>query len=88
MNPPIHRVMKIYSKAANGRTVDVQEVLFSIEEPRTINSHLETKVRLSQGRIFVVNGVGNVLYNREAPKGLLRITWDGDIIYQAGSRLY
>lgn len=81
-------VLKIYSKAKNGRTVDVEEVLIHLEEPRAIGCNTRVRVELSEGRVNIINGVGGVMYNHVVPKGVLRITWDGDVVFEAGKKMY
>ncbi len=76
-------VLKIYAKGSSGKTVDVHETVIRLEEPRAIGANTKISVRLKDGHAMVINGGGGVTLDTEVPRNVLRITWDGETLYDA-----
>ena len=82
--------LKIYSKAENGRTIDVRQVNVRLEVPGAQPPKPLTRisVRLKDKRVYVLDDLERVICHEPVDRGVLKITWDGEVLYEAGKRLY
>ena len=82
--------LKIYSKAENGRTVDVRHVSIRLDIPGTQPAKSLTRfsVVCRDRKVFVLDDLERVVHYECVDKNTLKITWDGEVIYQAGTKLY
>ena len=82
--------LKIYSKAANGRTIDVRQINVRLDIPGTQPAKPLTQfsVKLQDKRVYVLDDLERVICHEPVDPGVLKITWDGEVLYEAGRRLY